>query len=144
MVEIIKAKCTICGREFNGKNCVADAETHEMVETEEPIYKIGDTLINPIRHGNCRICIVDDISFSEVGHKVVYNKLYRHENVFKLPVVVSDGTRKIYKNVLLNKPDCVDLRNRLLEISINDILDEILEHEDKYMIDYVFGYKKGD
>lgn len=142
MAEITSAECTVCGKAFHGENCLEKAEEHEKIPVGKPVYKIGDTLVYPKEHGYCRITVINHIGFSQDGHKVTYNGMHNCMNVFKLPVTERDGICTISKVDLLNSPSCADLRSRLLEISINDILADISRNKEMYKIDKVFGYEK--
>ena len=38
----MSAKCTVCGKVFEGEDCVKKAEEHEKIEVIQPLFEIGD------------------------------------------------------------------------------------------------------
>ena len=49
MADIMSAKCTVCGKIFEGENCVEKAEEHEKIEVIQPLFEIGDVALI-VRH----------------------------------------------------------------------------------------------
>lgn len=145
MPEIMSAKCTVCGKIFEGKDCIEKAEEHEKIEKGKPVYKIGDTLIYPKSSGYVNIHTINDIGFSQDDHKVTYNGFYDCKNVFKLPIIERDGLRIIYESDIFNSSIWADLRERFVELYVEYMLDNIDRNRHRFGIDkIVFSKQKGD
>lgn len=144
MVKIMSAVCEVCGKVFEGENCVAEAEEHEKITVGKPIYKIGDTLIYPKVSGYVNIDIINDIHPAKDDHKIMYNGFYCSKNVFKLPIIETKGVRIICKRDILNSPTWSDLRERFLELYVNEMLNNIERNKQYYGIDKIIGHNTGD
>jgi len=142
MAEVMSAKCTVCGKIFEGKNCVQKAEEHEKIPVEKTIHEIGDILVYPKRDGNFNVYIISMVYIGEYEHKQVYYGCNDHENMFKLQINNVDGVRIVDKEDLLNNPYYTDLRHKVMELWIHNLFGHLSNSMDHYGIDNIIGYER--
>lgn len=144
MAEILSAKCTICGKVFEGKDCVEKAEEHEKIPVKGSTCNVGDIIVNIDNNNYIESHIIKNIFPSKSNHEEVYNNRHNFDISFKIQTKEIEGLKTIDKLDLLNNPIYCDLRNKLVEIKIDKILYNILQYSDKYGIDKIFNYECED
>lgn len=144
MAEIMSAKCTVCGKIFEGKDCVQKAEEHEKIPIEEPIHKIGDTIMYPKSDGSCTIYKISTIEISTREHVLAYEGFTNFANTFRLKTDKIYGKKVINEADLLNDPYYEDLRNRIVKLWVADFIERLSNNMNYYRIDKIISCEKGE
>jgi len=144
MAEILSAKCTVCRKVFEGENCVAKAEEHEKIPVEEPKFEVGDLIVNIDNDNYISVYKIKHIVPNSFNHEAVYNTAYTFDNSFKLQTKEIEGVKTLDKVDLLNNPAYCDLRNKIIEIEIDNIIKRILQNKNKYEINNILNYEPED
>lgn len=121
MAEISGAKCSVCGTEFTGPDCIEKAEAHEKIPVDEPRFVIGEAILTIYDSGLMRVIYVETITIS-TRHRHLYNgfDLEKHQG-FSLHLD-NDGVLK--REDIMNSPEHQHLRDIVVGKAIDRIFKE--------------------
>lgn len=122
MVEITSARCSICGAEFTGPDCVKKAEKHEKIPVETPEFKIGETIvaITPLKRIELIKIMHQSLDFE---HRIVYNGYNLTD--YKIFSLHADEDGIVHKTDILNSPEFKELRQGILEVGLKSLFSRI-------------------